>query len=481
MAGVGRAVNDSVRGLSRSPHVHVTPGRFPLAMDTATQLLTGPRAGDLLEAALAVDHVALGSWRVHQVHARPGAEVSVGYEVTVRSGPGGARTPAGRPEYLVATTADLPADVVERRGILRLGDGEQTVHVWRHPVDPLLPGLATACDAAALTDRWRSLDPHAPLVLGLDLVTYRPLRRAVLRARTTDGDVYLKVVRPDRVTDLRIRHDLFRVAEAAPMGYALTAPPAAPRVLASLGEGILVLAARPEETLASAIASTPRHEQPLTIDPRELLRALCALPQDAVLLDHRAAWADRSEHYARAAVGRLPGRADRIVALERSVRRIVAVRDPGPVVATHGDFYEANVLLVGGAGCRRVAAVLDVDTLGPGHRIDDLACMTGHLAVLETLAPQVYPGVAGLVDRCLAVFGEATDPVGLRARSAAVVLSLLPGAPRDALAEAWLSVAEELLAGAETRLRVLSRQAPAALIRPDEARTDGAADVPPTV
>ncbi|WP_336707587.1 phosphotransferase family protein [Oerskovia sp. USHLN155] len=447
-------------------------------MDTAAQLLTGPRAGDLLEAALAIDHVTLGSWRVHQVHARPGAEVSVGYEVTVRGETDGARTPPGRPEYLVATTADLPPDVVERRGILRLVDGEQTVHVWRHPVDPLLPGLATACDPAVLTDRWRSLDPHAPLVLGLDLVTYRPLRRAVLRARTTDGDVYLKVVRPDRVTDLRIRHDLFLVAEAAPMGYTLSAPPAAPRVLASLGEGILVLAARPEETLASAIASTPRHEQPLTIDPHELLRALVALPQDAALLERRVAWAERSEHYARAAVGRLPGHTGRIEALERSLRRIVADRDPGPVVATHGDFYEANVLLVGGAGCRRVAAVLDVDTLGPGHRIDDLACMTGHLAVLETLAPQVYPGVQGLVDRCLAVFGEATDPIGLRARSAGVVLSLLPGAPREALAEAWLGVAEELLAGAETRLRVLSRPAPAPLTSGSDCRDDGAAARP---
>ncbi|MGW6004151.1 phosphotransferase family protein [Oerskovia enterophila] len=445
-------------------------------MDTAAQLLTGPRAGDLLEAALAVDHVALGSWRVHQVHARPGAEVSVGYEVRVRGRVGGLRTAGGRDEYLVATTADLPPDVVERHGILRMVDGDQTVHVWRHPVDPLLPGLATACDAATLTDRWRSIDPHAPLVLGLDLVAYRPLRRAVLRARTTAGDVYLKVVRPDRVAELRLRHDLFLVAEAAPQGYSLTAPLAAPRVLASLGEGMLVLGARPEETMASAVASTPRHEQALTVDPRELVRALDALPPDAVLLERRPAWAERSAHYARSAVGRLPHLAARVEALERGVRRIVETRDPGPVVATHGDFYEANVLLVGGSGCRRVAAVLDVDTLGPGHRVDDLACMTGHLAVLETLAPQVYPGVQGLVDRCLAAFGESTDPVGLRARTAGVVLSLLPGAPRDALAEVWLAVAEELLAGAEDRLRVLSPTAPRALTPLADSRRDGTAD-----
>ncbi|MEK8225675.1 hypothetical protein NKG05_05665 [Oerskovia sp. M15] len=55
-------------------------------MDSAAQLSPVP-VRDLLEAALAVENIALGSWRVHQVHVRPGIEVVVGYEVTVRGAP----------------------------------------------------------------------------------------------------------------------------------------------------------------------------------------------------------------------------------------------------------------------------------------------------------------------------------------------------------------------------------------------------------
>ncbi|MGO2741690.1 MAG: serine kinase, partial [Cellulosimicrobium funkei] len=104
----------------------------------------------------------------------------------------------------------------------------------------------------------------------------------------------------------------------------------------------------------------------------------------------------------------------------------------------------------------RVAALLDVDTLGPGHRVDDLACLVGHLAVLPALAPTVYGGVGGLVERCLAVFGTAVDLVGLRARAAGVVLSLVPGAGSRELAEAWLAVADGLLPVPESTLMTTS-------------------------
>ncbi|MBE9928329.1 hypothetical protein G8C93_20835, partial [Cellulosimicrobium cellulans] len=60
-------------------------------------LLTGPDAGGLLDAALGADGAALGTWRVHQVHARPGAEVTVGYDVVAR------RTLPARPGGPVAT------------------------------------------------------------------------------------------------------------------------------------------------------------------------------------------------------------------------------------------------------------------------------------------------------------------------------------------------------------------------------------------
>ncbi|OLT49416.1 hypothetical protein BJF88_02905 [Cellulosimicrobium sp. CUA-896] len=135
--------------------------------------------------------------------------------------------------------------------------------------------------------------------------------------------------------------------------------------------------------------------------------------------------------------------AARVADVTTVVTHGVATRDPGPVVATHGDFHAANVLL--DATGARVETLLDVDTLGPGHRVDDLACVVAHLAVLPGLSPGDYAGTEGLVARCLAVFGEVVDPVALRSRAAGVVLSLASGAATRELAEAWLAVAEQLV------------------------------------
>ncbi|MGN6240956.1 MAG: aminoglycoside phosphotransferase family protein [Cellulosimicrobium cellulans] len=410
-------------------------------------LLTAPEAGELLAVALGADGASLDTWRVHQVHARPGAEVTVGYDVVARralaAGPGGGTASADAAEYLLATTAPLSPDAVGA-GVVRLADGPRVVHVWRHPADPLLPGLAAACDAVELTRRLAAAGALADgeVVESVTMVAYRPLRRAVLRARTSARTVYVKVVRPDRARSLVRRHDLFRTGAVR-----------APRCLARDDDGVVVLEEAFGPSLAQHLAALGPDDQPAAIDPRELLRALDALPARATTLRRRPAWSERVEHYAASALavhGLDPARADRVA---RAVRTAVATRDPGPVVATHGDFYEANVLLdlaapgdpAAPGGGARVGVLLDVDTLGPGHRVDDLACLVAHLAVLPSLAPAVYGGVGALVDRCVAVFDERVDPAALRARAAGVVLSLTAGAASRDLADAWLRVAEDLL------------------------------------
>jgi hypothetical protein len=92
--------------------------------------------------------------------------------------------------------------------------------------------------------------------------------------------------------------------------------------------------------------------------------------------------------------------------------------------------------------------VLDVDSLGPGYRIDDLACFIGHLAVL----PAVHEGyihVPQAMERYLAAFDKAVDPAGLRARSAGVALSLVAGAKTFGQGEGWQRDALERLAIAD--------------------------------
>ncbi|WP_251153508.1 phosphotransferase [Cellulosimicrobium sp. Marseille-Q4280] len=417
----------------------------PVSVDQRAwlDLLATPDAADLLEVALGADGARLGAWSVDRVHARPGAEVTVGYDVVARrdvaAAPGATtRAVAESPEYLLATTADLP-DGAAGPGVVRLADGPRVVHVWRHPADPLLPGLAAACDSAELTRRLRAAGERVD-VESVEIVAYRPLRRAVLRARTTRGAVYVKVVRPDRVRSLVRRHVLLGGADRSRDVVV------APRCLTWSADGVVVLEEERGRSLAQHLAAAAPGGRATAIDPHALLRALDELPAAATTLSRRPAWADRVERYARTAAevhGLDPARTGRVA---RTVEA-VGTRGLGPVVATHGDFHAANILLADDAAASgevRVGVLLDVDTLGPGHRVDDLACVVAHLAVLPSLSPADYQGVDGLVDRCLLAFDAVVDPAVVRARSAGVVLSLASGAATPELAAAWLRVAEEL-------------------------------------
>ena len=125
----------------------------------------------------------------------------------------------------------------------------------------------------------------------------------------------------------------------------------------------------------------------------------------------------------------------------------MAASNAGPVVPVHGDFYEANVLMDGEA----VACLLDVDSLGPGRRVDDLACLLGHVSVLDHLAPASYPHLRPVLDTWTALADRQVDSVALRARCAGVVLSLVAGARRED-GGPWRADAEGRLARAETWL-----------------------------
>ncbi|MFV2145345.1 MULTISPECIES: phosphotransferase family protein [Isoptericola] len=405
-------------------------------------LLTGPSAGAVLAAALGADGASLDTWHVREVQARPGAELTVAYDVVARRRDDGADTSAH--EHLFATSAaglDAGADSTALDdGVVRLDDGTHLLHVWRHPHDPALPGMPVGTTPARLTARLREAGIAAD-VLSLETVTYRPMRRAVLRARTTIGTLYVKVVRPARAAALVQRHELFTAQDRL----------AAPRVLTWGDDGVVVLAELVGRPLADHLAATPAHRQPDAFDPADLLRLAAALPAEGVRLPRRAPWAERLDQYTAALAdghGIDPARLDRLAA---GVRDAVRGRDLGPVVTTHGDLHAANIVLgdAGPGAAPRPAGVLDVDTLGPGHLVDDLACAVAHLAVLPGLAPGTYDGVDGLVERCLAGFGAAVDPVVLRARAAAVVVSLAVGAPDAATASGWIDVAERFVAAVE--------------------------------
>lgn len=389
--------------------------------------LTGQEAVAALAAAVGPDGAELLDATVHDVHHRPGAGVTVGYDVRLRGPSGEVVT-----EYLLVTTAELGShgDPHANAGIVELQADDRTLHVWRHPGDPLLPGLAIACSVEEAARRV-GFEPEEGEAT-LELIGYRPLRRAVLSLTNPMRRVYLKVVRPQQLEVLLARN---RYAE----------PAGAPEVLDVWPESVLVFAQAQGEPLPELLA----RDGAAGVDPREFVRCLEALDPAGLDLPLRPAWTDRTLHYADAARNVLPDEVARIEALADGIVKGLATIPSGHLVVTHGDFHAANILMNG----PRIGSLLDVDTLGPGQRVDDLACLVGHLAVLPSLAPGVYPAVPDTIRRWLEVFDEYVDPAALRLRAAGVVLSLLASMPaqaeRDVGTTASLSAADGTPAGAE--------------------------------
>ncbi len=414
--------------------------------------LSGPEAIEALAVALEPDGVELLSAQVHEVHHRPGAGVTVGYDVRIAV-PGAEE----RAEYLLATTADLgaqgdPADP-QSGPIVELDVGERTLHVWRHPMDPLLPGLALASD---IDETRRRIEAEVSLgdlqgagdatdeVDGhtfLELIGYRPLRRAVLSLSYPSRRVYLKVVRPDQLEGMLARN---RYAE----------PAGAPEVVAVWPEAVLIFAEAQGEPLPEVLS----RDGAAGVNPQEFLRCLDALDPAGADLDRRVAWALRARQYAAAAHNVLPDESDRIDVVAAAVEKLLAQVPKSPVVPTHGDFHAANILMTNDS----ISSLLDVDTLGPGQRVEDLACLIGHLSVLPGLAPGTYPHVPATLNRWLAAFDQVVDPIALRAHASGVVLSLLASMPATLSAEGLvdaherLEMAELLLGEAVVRFEALS-------------------------
>ncbi|WP_126382290.1 phosphotransferase [Actinomyces howellii] len=396
-------------------------------------LLTGPRAASVLAAALAPAGQQLMSWEVHSVHHRPGAGVSVGYTAVVASA-GGRRTT----EYLCATTARLSNP--QAAGLTRVaptGGVGPAVHVWRHPADPELPALAVACTPSLLSRR-------LGVAVKATMVAYRPTRRAVVRVTYPDSSTsYAKVLRPSQYAAFAERHRMLRAAGVP-----------APEVLRDDPDGLVLLSTGHGVALSSLLSHGMDEAQAARVF-HSLTGLLDSLPASALQLSAHPAWSERSRHYAHAASTVLPEHAARARAVSEGVEQLMAATDPGPIVPVHGDFYEANVLMEG----EGVASLLDVDSLGPGHRVDDLACLLGHVSVLDHLAPASYPHLRPTLETWTRLASRQVDPVALRARCAGVVLSLVAGARREdggpwrpdaegrlARAETWLAQAREIQA-----------------------------------
>lgn len=411
----------------------------PGAEDDGSALLTSAAVGELLAAA--VEHAGgqLLGWRMDHVDARPGHRTTVTYAASVR-------WPSGRRDELLGASARRHGPRGNDDRAVLFGDGDREVAVWLYPADPDLPGLARA----AVADRLAELltehavvgGPVAAADLRLEVVSYRPRRRAVLRVLVRGPHpvtLYVKVLRESLFGPALERHRLL----SRPGGWA-------PEVLAATRDCVLVLRAVRGKPLATAL-----FDETMPCTGEDLVELLDAMPAAVTALPRRPPWPDAVAGYAQTVEAALPDLGPRLRRLVAEVTAGLAGTGSGGPEPTHGDFHEGQLFVTAG----RVTGLIDVDTVGPGRRVDDLACLLAHLSTVQRMSPQQTASLARLVLLWLPVFDRRVDPAELRLRAAAVVVSLATG-PYRGQEPGWAAQTHAMVATAESLLRSARRRSP---------------------
>jgi aminoglycoside phosphotransferase (APT) family kinase protein len=388
--------------------------------------LLGADARDVVGAAVRAAGGELEMLQRREIIYRPGRRATVRYAATVRWAGG----PATRETLVAMVEVDGPPP-----GTLVVRAGGLAVGIFRYPEDPALPGLRSAVSAKVVAGRLGV--PWEAVTLGVR--SYRPGRRAVVRVRISEdvlgvagSERYLKVVPPDELAPLVDR--LAALAGHVPV----------PEVLATWPEdGTVVLAALDGRTVREVLLAGDRTAIDLLPDGDALLDLLDRLPAPA---DTRTRPASRGP-LARAAghaglLGAImPGERERLEALIDQLR---TPADSGPVVTTHGDLHEAQLLVEGS----RVVGILDVDGAGPGRRVHDLATLLGHLVALGDSVPRRRTAIDRWRGRLEPAFERAVDPAELRRTTAAALVGLATG-PFRVQAPAWRGQVRRRIASAE--------------------------------
>ena len=74
-----------------------------------------------------------------------------------------------------------------------------------------------------------------------------------------------------------------------------------------------------------------------------------------------------------------------------------------------------------------ITGLADIDTIGPGRRADDLACLIAHLSTVQRMNAEQAAGLTRLINLWMQVFDTRVDPRELRLRAAGVIVSLATG------------------------------------------------------
>ena len=395
-----------------------------------SRLLTSSDIGPLLEAAVAHAGGTLVRWTLEHVDANPSLSTTATYAARV-DWPYGQRT-----ELLgVSARADGPAGTDADAEIF--ADGEREVAVWLYPHDPDLPGLPRAAYPESMAEICNAKQVFGRIVrpseLKLTMIGYRPRRRAVVEVTDrVDGEVvFVKVLRDHLAPGVIRRHRML-----------LDAGLPVPEVRAVTNDRLLVLSKLPGEPLADAVFGPAP-----PCAAADLIALLDAMPAAVARLERRPSWPESVAHYAGIVAAAVPRLERRLEWLAETIVDGLAGQDLGDE-PTHGDFHEGQLHVADG----RIVGLLDIDTIGPGCRADDLACMVAHLSTIQRMNESQTRRVHALIRDWVPVFDERVDPAELRLRAAAVIISLATGPFRGQEPD-WEAETSRMIGQAEALVR----------------------------
>lgn len=288
---------------------------------------------------------------------------------------------------VTAVAASLDGDGPDASRVVYVDESSDPAAIWVHPDDPHLPALAAAAFPHALGVLLARVGvPGA--VESVELVAYRPTRRAVVRASVAGRTVYVKVVRPDRVRSIAERHRAFAAA-GVPV----------PAVRGWSPSGLLVLGPADGTPLESVVADVDAAAVVREVDRlRERIAAIAGTPPPA-----RPSVASRADWYADRLAGRVPCLAHRLEPLVAVAKGADAAS--APPVTVHGDLH-AGQLFVADDG-RSVTGLIDVDTAAASDRGIDSGAFLAHALASAALADRTGDVARAAGFRTLASAAEA--------------------------------------------------------------------------
>ena len=257
----------------------------------------------------------------------------------------------------------LSADVLT----VAVDGSSEIVAVWLYPSDPGLPALRTVTDVTSTAVVLDTLG-IAGSPIAVDVVSYRPGRRAVVRVDSETQRLFLKVVEPGKAGSISERHELFR-SSGLPV----------PRLLGWSADGVVAMSGLPGVEAQHAVARIGDHGAFL-----DQLEFLCSLLEGVPAVNTaRSSLFNRLDWYIDRLTERLPGDADRVAEVGDA---IAAKGAEGrgfefTPVTIHGDLHLGQ-LFVDPEVPSEIAGILDIDTAGVGDPADDAGAFYAHLIAL---------------------------------------------------------------------------------------------------